>query len=81
MTIAVVFLAGFVFGGFLVCLVWKLAERSIERTRGGMLDLIGIHYSTEGRDASADPNDAGELSGGLSSRPPSHLRIVKGEKE
>lgn len=76
MTALFIFVAGVIFGGFTVCLIWKLAERSSERMRGGLLDLTGIRYS-EGRDASADPDDADELSGGPSSRPPTHLRLIR----
>jgi hypothetical protein len=67
--------------GAIVMLVFSLCvmaatRRQVER-RMGYLDFTSTRL--KGGTASANPND-GELSEGGQSQPPSHLRLVKGEK-
>lgn len=69
-----VFAAGVVFGGFFVCVVWKLTER--ECRQGGMLDFTGAH-TPKGGTASADSHLDSKLSGGRTSPAPVHLRLIR----
>jgi hypothetical protein len=77
----VALLVGAIVGGTIVLLasllIMSTARRQVER-RMGYVDLTTLSASHEGRDASAEPNDDDELSGGLTSQPPSHLRMIKG---
>jgi len=81
MSIILALLAGIIFGGLAVlalCLLSMLtARRQVER-RMGYVDMTVLSANTEGRDASAKPTDDDELSGGRTSPPPSHLRMIKG---
>jgi len=59
---------------------WDFRRAYWPTTRPGYLDLTVLSSSYEGRNASAD-SDSDELSGGPSSRPPTHLRVVRGGDE
>ena len=68
--------------GAIVMLVFSLCvmaatRRQVER-RMGYLDFTSTRL--KGGTASANPDVADELSEGGQSQPPSHLRLVKGEK-
>lgn len=77
----VAFLIGAAVGSVIVffasLLIMSTARRQVER-RMGYVDLTTLSARHEGRDASAEPTDDDELSGGLTSQPPSHLRMIKG---
>lgn len=67
-------IAGAVFVGFVCFCVIIAAQRSVDR-RMGYIDLI--EATREGRAASADSHRGTELSGGRTSPPPTHLRLIR----
>lgn len=81
MIYVIAFLIGVALGAiavFALCMLSMLAARRQIDRRMGYLDLTTLSASHEGRDASAKPGDSDELSGGPTSRPPTHLRMIKG---